>query len=339
MQAPRLFTKPPPEAQRSLEEFLDWLGQPTIFHLPGADRSRCRVVSGGLHGNEPSGFYAIHRLLQDPPDLAVDTILVLGNVPAALHELLFTHRFVPGQPDMNRVWGQPDKGPLHTIAARISDYLGTQPCEAFVDLHNNTGHNPIYGVLVGLDHRRLALGRCWTHRFVFYEGEKLGTFLETCESRAPGVVIECGKAGDPLADARALAGARRFVSAQDPFQAEQSNTEEPIFYRSIARIHVPPDVQVAFDERRTVADLTISPEIDRLNFQVMEAGSRLAFCNNGGRLQVVGNTGQDVTAEWLETRDGAITLRKSIIPVMMTTDGVSAKQDCLLYAAEYIQGP
>lgn len=339
MNAPRIFREAPPEASRlDLEGFLEWLGQPAIFHLKGADSSRCRVLSGGLHGNEPSGFYAIHELLKAPPVLPVDAVLVLGNVPAALHEVPFTHRFVPGTPDMNRVWGPDAVGPMHDLAMRIREYLDPLPCEAFVDLHNNTGRNPIYGVLIADDPNRVALGRAWTHRFVLYGGQSMGTFLEVYEPRAPGVVIECGQAGNAAADHRALAGACRFLESDDPFAAKWASNLELHRYRSIARIHVSEDLQLAFDDSRTVADLTISPSIDRYNFQVMEAGSHLAFCNENGYLTVIGNEGADVTDDYLETRDGVIFLKRSIVPVMMTTDGVVAKSDCLLYAAELL-GP
>ena len=100
----RIFRGAPRQAQLKLRDFLRWVGGPAIFHLQGRDSRRCRVLCGGLHGNEPSGFFAIHSLLREPPELPVDTLLVLGNVSAALEEPGFYHRMSPGDEDMNRVW-------------------------------------------------------------------------------------------------------------------------------------------------------------------------------------------------------------------------------------------
>ncbi|RMG12249.1 MAG: hypothetical protein D6731_14215 [Planctomycetota bacterium] len=333
----RVFREAPPEAaELDLEAFLAWLGEPALFHLTGASQDRCRVLCGGLHGNEPSGFHAIHRLLADPPPLPCDALLFLGNVPAALHDIPFTHRFLPGQEDMNRVWRSPGGSVLRALAREVLDALEALPCEAFVDLHNNSGHNPIYGVLLDRDPRCVALGRHWTRRFVVYGGQDLGTFLEQTRGRAPGVVIECGQAGDPDADARALAGARAYLSAEDPFSVAEP--AEPVqAYLSVARIHVPAEVDLAFAEERTVADLTVSPRIDRYNFCRMEPGTRLAWRNERGRLVVLGNDGREVTDDYLEARDGGIYLRRAITPVMMTTDALAARADCLLYAAEPLE--
>jgi hypothetical protein len=149
------------------------------------------------------------------------------------------------------------------------------------------------------------------------------------------VVIECGQAGEAEADRRAEVGARDYLSAEDVVHPDHANGTQ--LYKSVARIHVPLDIQLAFDEGRSVADVTISPTIDQYNFQLLEAGSRLAYCNERGRLLAIGSDGRDATDEYLETRDGAIYLRRSIVPVMMTTDAVAAKSDCLLYAAKPVE--
>ena len=45
------------------EEFLEKLKKPSWILLKGKDRTRCRVLTTLLHGNEPSGFIALHRYL------------------------------------------------------------------------------------------------------------------------------------------------------------------------------------------------------------------------------------------------------------------------------------
>lgn len=342
MEPLRIFTRPPREAQLDLLEFLSWLGGPALFHLKGADSSRCRVVMGGLHGDEPSGFHAVHGILRDllrsPPLLPVDQILILGNVRAALAGPGFYHRFLPDEEDMNRVWDDlPAGSPVRESAVAIREYLTGRTIEALVDLHNNSGYNPIYSVLLDQGASRVALARNWTRRLVLYGGQKLGTFLETFDPLAPGVVVECGQAGDPEADRRAFLGCLRFLSAADPWSTRPGEGRAHVF-RSVARVIVPPDVRLAFTmEHSLEADLTISPRIDRHNFELLTKGTMLAWRGPNGRLQVIDNHGRDVTEEYFVHRARKIHLARSIVPVMMTTSQEAAKSDCLLYMAERVE--
>lgn len=340
MEHVRVFANPPPQARElELLPFLRWVGQTAVFRLKGADSSRCRALIGGLHGNEPSGFHALHALLRDPPrDLPCDALLVLGNVPAAVAEPAWGRRMLPGEEDMNRVWDAPGS-PQRAAAAEVLDLLRAEPLEAVADLHNNTGYNPIYAVAISDDPNRAALARCWTHRVVRYRGQRLGTFLEQVDPGAPGVVVECGQAGDPEADRRAHEGARRFLSAPSPFEAAPDGLPPTEGFQSIARILIPPGVTLAFAQGPTEADLTIFPGIDRYNFCSMAIGTLLAYCSDRGRLEVIDNRGQDVTSDYLQLKDGRLFLIKKVVPVMMTTNCEVAKQDCLLYAAERVATP
>ena len=331
----KTFERIPPEARElELPGFLRWLGGPALFFLPGEDSSRCRLLSGGLHGNEPSGFFAIHQLLKDPPRPAVDTWLLLGNVPAAIRPPLFSHRFVPGEEDMNRVWDERRGNALREVSGQILDHLRTLPLEVCADLHNNTGYNPIYAVLVNSHPHRQSLARAWTDTLIYYEGLQLGSLLEMLDPIAPGVVIECGQAGDPQADADALAGARRFLAAEEGIHPEPCSDGLSQIFRSVARITIPQDVSIEFTHTRSEADLTISPDIDRVNFMNLPAGSVLAQYSGHGRLVATNNGNDDVTEDFLEHTHGVIRVRQDVIPVMMTTHAEVAKSDCLFYVAQ-----
>ncbi len=338
MEHARYFATPPEEARAlDLIPFLQWVGRPALFRLKGGDSTRARLICGGLHGNEPSGFRAIHDLLREPPaDLPCDVLLLLGNSPAALTEPRFSHRAVPGEEDMNRVWDRPGT-PQRALAAELLAALHEQPLEAVADLHNNTGFNPIYAVVIGDRPEQRALARCWTHRTVRYGGQLLGTLLEQLDPPATGVVIECGQAGDPEADRRAIEGARRFVTAPDPFALEAPGGAAEERFRSVGRITVPPGLRIDFAERPTEADLTVFPGIDRYNFRSVAVGTLLGYTSSPeGRLVVTGNDGRDATSEFLAHREGRIYLLKKIVPVMMTTNAEVATSDCLLYAAERV---
>ena len=48
-------------------------------------------------------------------------------------------------------------------------------------------------------------------------------------------------------------------------------------YRSVARVTVPAELVLHFAGEPGEADLTISPGIDRHNFELLQAGTRLAY--------------------------------------------------------------
>jgi len=295
---------------------------------------------GGLHGNEPSGFAAIHDLLRSPPSLACTTWLLLGNVPAALADGRFRHRFVPGQEDMNRVWQLGNGTPLRHVATRVLETLADVKLEAMADLHNNTGYNPVYSVLLGRDAQRLGIARHWTSLFVRYGGQPLNTLLEVFDGRVPGAVLECGQAGSPEADEAAIRGARSFLAAENPFVGGEALRGNERVYRSVARITIPPEVSVEFSDEETEADLTVTPGLDVYNFLDLPVGTVLARRRPRGRLLVHDQRGQDVTGDWLEAEGRETRTRRALVPVMMTTSSDAAKSDCLLYVAEILErGP
>lgn len=331
----RWFDGPPAEARRELPEFLDWLGGPALVHLRGRDRGRARLLSGGLHGNEPSGFRALHALLRDPPSLATDTLLLLGNVPAARLEPRFTHRTVPGEEDMNRVWCGEAVTPLRRVAREVLRRLEDWPLEAAVDLHNNSGRNPCYAVVpAGLEPLRAGLARAWTSRLFLCEGLSLGTLIEGLSGRCPAIVIECGQCGCPLADANGEAGARRWLEAESPWEPEPVDAGPLVLHRALGRVEVPPGVELAFGEDPR-ADLWLDPELDRHNFTLVPAGTPLARAvTPRGRLLARDLAGQDCTGSLLLHDGEHVRLARACVPTMITNRACIAKSDCLCYLAE-----
>lgn len=329
----RLFDRPPAEAGRELPEFLDWLGGPALVHLRGRDRSRARLLSGGLHGNEPSGFRALHALLRDPPPLATDAFLFLGNVPAARLAPRFTHRQVPGEEDMNRVWCGDASTPLRRVAHEVLARLAGAPLEAAIDLHNNSGRNPCYAVVpAGLDARRSGMARAWTHRQLLCEGIALGTLVEGLS--CPAVVIECGQCGCPHADDLARAGAERWLGAESPFEPAPAGDSAACLHRALGRVLVPPGVRLAFGPS-DAADLVVDPTLDRLNFTRVPAGTAIARCATPrGRMLATDLAGADATAAFLLHEGGEVRLARACVPMMITTVASIASSDCLCYLTE-----
>jgi predicted deacylase len=316
-----------------VDAFLDGLSGPTVFRLAGRDRSRVRAVVGMLHGNEPSGLRAIHTMLREGEMPATDALLFIGAVEAARLLPRHGHRFVPGRRDLNRCFAPPFEGPDGAIAGAALAVLTPSALEASVDLHNNTGHNPAYGVGSTRDPRNLALTSLWATRYVV-SNIVLGSCAEALSAVAPAITVECGRAGDRGADEVAIAGLSRFLSAERLLDRPPPAIET---LEALVRVCIRPDVSLMFDERpHPEAGLTLDADIDRHNFQQLSVGTRIGWVRGDAGWPIVATdaAGADISRRLFAIEGDALVSRSAIIPIMMTTNAAAARADCLFYVVE-----
>lgn len=315
----------------SVEGFLRDLGGPTAIRVPGRDRSRTRVVVTLLHGNEPSGARALHAWLRGGPSPAVDALLVLGNVAAALEAPGFAHRMLPGRRDLNRCFRGPFGDADGALARAILDAVRTARPEALVDVHNNTGHNPGYGVGIEPSAAALHLSSLFGERFVWSE-LRIGALIEALRG-LPSVTAEVGRSGDPAADARALDGIRAFLE-RDCVLPEAPPPPLEILV-SPMRATLRPGVRVAVaDAPASDIELTVKADLDRHNFEPVAAGVAIGWVRDGGLpLELRDADGLDRSHEYFRVEAGRLLTRRSFVPIMITTDPTIARSDCLFYVA------
>lgn len=314
----------------SAEGFLRELQGPTAFGIAGRDRSRARVVVTLLHGNEPSGLRAVHAWLRSQDTPAVDTWCVLGNVEAARMPPGFAHRMLSGRRDLNRCFLGPRDDEDGALAEEILELIREVAPEAVVDLHNNSGHNPAYGVGVQRDPRTLALVAKFARRFVLSH-LNLGALMEAIR-HLPSTTIEVGRAGDPEADRVALLGLNRFLSSDDVFEPAPDPASMQVLVTPM-RVCVRPDTKLAFaGEPVRDADLTIALDLDRHNFRVLPADTPIGWATRDRlSLELIDEDGVDRADEWFARREDLIVVRRPLIPIMITTDPGIAVSDCLFY--------
>ncbi len=324
----------PQDIPVELDEFLDALPGPTIFAVAGRDRGRLRIVSGSLHGNEPSGVRAIHRALREAPTAATDVLYFVGGVEAARTPPRFSQRFLPGRRDLNRCFRPPWDGPDGAIARATLDTLTVRPAELSVDLHNNTGRNPSYAIGPTLEGSHLALAALFTTRFIHSE-IVLGTLTEALDRVCPSVAIECGQAHDPEADETAWLGLLRLL-ALDRLDPVVVSAAPIAIFSSPQRVELVTGATVAFASMPDArVDLTLDPDIDRHNFQVVTPGTWIGTVRHGAPWPIVVRdpAGRDISRELFALDDrGHLTMREALVPIMMTTSPIAAASDCLFYA-------
>lgn len=311
--------------------WLESLGGATAWLVPGRDRSRTRVVTTLLHGNEPSGFVALHDWLRSGPEPAVDALCIVGNVEAARLHPAFTHRSVPGRRDLNRCFLGPFDGPGDPeaqLARALLELVNAHAPEALVDVHNNTGRNPAYAVGLEPTPEALSLTALFGSRFV-RSHLVLGALLEGIRG-FPAVTIEVGKSGSDEADRVARAGIERFLSAEDPLAESGAGVrvlEMPM------RARLAPGVELVMAQRPDPqAGLTMPDDLDRHNFEVVEPGSRIGWVRGEAMpLALVDEEGHDRAGEYFALQGDELVVRRPFTPIMITVDAAVAASDCLFY--------
>jgi hypothetical protein len=314
-------------------EFLRQLGGPTEIRLTGRDSGRARAVSALLHGNEPSSIIAVHRWLRQGRQPAVDISIFVTAVEAALAPPGFALRMLPERRDLNRCFFPTRDDIDGRLAAAMLERLRARRFEALVDLHNNTGRNPPYGIINRPGLERLKLVEMFSDSCCVLSDLRVGALTEAIVDEIPSIAVECGHSADPWAHEIAFRGLERFVGAAD--LGLMNDLEQPVsmFDRPI-RVELRRGMSVAFGrERHEHADLTLRDDIDIHNFRRLDRGTVLGWLRDGVEWPLVarGGDGVEVSRQHFAVRDGALIHDSDLVPIMMTTNAQIALVDCLCY--------
>jgi hypothetical protein len=311
------------------------LGGPTLIHLSGA-REPALFVSVLTHGNEPVGWDAVRLLLARNIErhgrlrLPRALSLFIGNVKAAAVHA----RHLPDQPDFNRIWPGTELPPTpeHEVMAQVVERMAARGVFASVDLHNNTGANPHYACVNVIDNRFLHLAALFSRTVVYFIRPR-GVQSQAMASLCPAVTLECGKVGDQLGIEHASDYVNACLHLAELTDHPLPHHDIDLFH-TVAQVKVPPEVSFTFPPMD--ACLVLSPDLERLNFRELPAGTAFARVrpNAGARLDVRDEQGQDVAARYFMLEDGELRLRQPMMPSMLTRDETVIRQDCLCYLME-----
>ncbi|MBK5910496.1 peptidase M14 [Rhodothalassium salexigens] len=314
------------------------LGGPTLIHLPGRAGRAPLFVSTLLHGNEHTGVLAVQQVLRrydvggGATALARPLSLFIGNVAAAAHN----RRRLDGQPDFNRVWpGAEGDGPEHRLMTRVVETMAARRPVASLDIHNTTGRNPHYGCVNRVEPGFLHLARLFSRTQVYFtepRGVQSLAFAPLC----PAVTVECGRSGEPAGVARAA----DWVDAAlhlDHLPTTWPAPADVDLFHTVATVKVPAGLSMAIGPGE--ADLALPLTLETWNFADLDAGTAIARQAPRGDgailLDVIDETGADCTRAYLAAdAGGLITLRRPVVPAMLTSDTRIIAQDCLGYFME-----
>lgn len=323
----------PDDIGATVIEFLRLLPGPCCIHIPGTDRTRCRFVVTLLHGNEPSGVYAIHQLLKEGWLPVCDMYLAIMNVEAALTEPIFSHRHLPGKRDLNRCFRSPFDDEEGKLARSLLDLIAAKQPEALIDIHNTSGTGPAFGVAVHLDSKHDALVSLFTERLII-TNIRIGALMELSEFNVPTVTAECGGAADPESHRLAAEGVRRYFSRVDLFNMDDAPWPIEIFHNPI-RLELEPTLQFVYGEPlRDSAELVLRGDIERYNFGVVNRDVVLGWADRNvlEKLRIRNATGYERVVDWFDIHNGELSPVRPMKLFMITSQPAIARSDCLLYA-------
>jgi hypothetical protein len=305
---------------------------PTLFHIQGRHEQPV-LATVLLHGNEETGWRAVQAVLKEHRRrlLPRSLLLFVGNIEAAKAGV----RTLSSQNDYNRAW----PGTLYTelpearLMREVTDIAARHRPFASIDIHNNSGFNPHYACVNRLEDPHLHLASLFS-RTVVYFVRPLGVQSAALASICPSVTVECGRIGTE----DGIAHAAEFLSAA---LALSHFPEHPVpdgdidIMQTFAIVRVPRGASVSFNG--SDADFRFREDLDSLNFAELAPGTSIGRLGDAAtrKLEIVSGGALDLGVETGEPLfaydDGEITLRRCVIPSMLTTDTNAIELDCLGY--------
>ena len=119
--------------------------QTSVFHFKSENEGTSVMILGGTHGNEPAGFEAAYRLIQQfsAIDLKSGEIFIVPESNRIADSL--NNRRIPvpkgvniEKGNLNRCYpGNPDGLPMEQLAHQITQFIKEHDIDVFLDLHES----------------------------------------------------------------------------------------------------------------------------------------------------------------------------------------------------------
>ena len=171
--------------QRNVLDYIQ--GMSLIFHEGNFENTI--LISTMLHGNETSGLDILKKVPKKIENIndRRNILILLGN-PKAFHE---NKGLLKVNLDHNRIWTTKESRPDNLTAQKVINHFIEHDFLCAVDIHNNTGKNPLFSCLNRLDKKTLGLAQMFGTDVLFFEDPEtaLSTFMgRFCPSMASSVV-------------------------------------------------------------------------------------------------------------------------------------------------------
>jgi hypothetical protein len=255
--------------------------------------------------------------------------IFVGNVESCASAV----RYLPHQPDYNRVWPGSDLPltPEHAMMAQVTQAVIERGVFVSLDLHNNTGRNPIYGCIRDTAPEQIYLASMFSRTVVYFERPR-GVQTQAFVGHCPALTCECGQIGDATGVQRAAELIDACLHLEE-FPHHDLPEGDVHLFHTVARIKLREGCTFGFDSG---TDVVLRDDIDALNFVELKEGEPLGQLRR--QLEdcfvVHDDAGQDVTRQYLIASSDYLRLNKPAMPSMFTRNLEVIRQDCLGYLME-----
>lgn len=320
--------------EQSPIEILNSIGGPFVVLIPGIDNSRTRVISALIHGNEPSGYFGMLNWLKLKKTPQTNTYFLVSGVGAALTKPYFTNRVMISGQDLNRCFFPPFNNYEGNLAQEILEFIGQIKPEAVIDIHNTSGRSPDFGICMYESELNFKLANMFTTKCLVINLQ-LGTLVEALSKRYNCVTIECGNANHPLANEIALRGIDNFLTTVF-LEAYQPNDKLSILNHPV-RLELQSGKKVVYtNEKDIIADIIMPADVDKLNSEKLEPGTKIAFIPNKSFkiFHFYSNSKTEKIEDYFYLDNAWLKAKIPLHLIMVTTNPVIAQKDCLFWVAK-----
>lgn len=322
------------ELKADYEQFLLSLTGPTIVDITGKNKTKCRVITTLLHGNEPSGLIAMHRWLTaegESPCPETNLRFIICSVEAASSSPLLTRRCFDGGKDINRCFGNSHDHNEYHRAKLIEKAINEVSPELVVDLHNTSGSGPAFAVAPVITPNVLSLTSFFCNTIIL-SGIQLGALMEQ-NFNCPMITVECGGVIDEQAHEVAFEGISLLASCCNINKFHQEKSVE-VIYKPV-RLQLAPHVSLSYSEHdEGLIGVTLKSSIEQFNFGSAREGQILGWVDDKGleNLEVYNEANENVVSSYFSIRGNQLLCATNLRIFMATTSKQIAMSDCLLYA-------
>lgn len=306
----------------------DLLGGPSIIEF--GDSSKPSVfISILLHGNEYSGLLGVQEFLKSTNNYNCHFVLFIGNTLAAK----YGQRHLVNQVDFNRIWADGVSNEHH-MAMEVKRLIKKIDPIACIDIHNNSGSNPIYACVNKLKDSYLNLAQLFSNNVVYFT-EPNTVLTKHTSQFFPSIVLEAGHIGNPE-------GIELICTTLKKINENSSipnvlNKESINAFHTVGTIKIDNNDSLNFKFDETINDgFSLISNFDEFNFVNLSEGDVLGYAIDNKIPEIYSNDDREIGFNYLYNDNNLIKVKKPFIPSMFTKDISIAKSDCLGYLMESI---
>ena len=319
---------------KSDRDALALLSKPTIVSLKGEDQTKAVLVSAMLHGSEPCGLRAFLHEIQKQRKYPYNVYFFIGNVKAAQLQPLFSHRFIPGDVNYNRIW---DRETKHPVAQEVCKFFDKIPLLAVLDIHSFTTKKNIPHCFITSDNNSVLQLATPLAPYVLISDVAQGTLIEHFGQSVPACTVECGTNNTAAADVYAIETLERFFKYMGLVAGTIDSVSRGIYHHEV-NVKLKPETSVVWAmAQREGYNVTLRSDCEELNLTLVKSGTVIGWADSLDYFRVVRGKDEIAVTDIFRLDNGAILLARDCVPTLISTSEMIVKESGFYFFEKYVK--